>query len=66
MLTKSDFLLYLDAPLHLWAKSHDLLHVTLSTYDQHLMQQGYAVVYKSHTFWTWYVIADHLGGCSVS
>ena len=44
MLTKSDFLLYFDAPMHLWAKSHNQLTKTSpSIYDQHLMKQGYEV-----------------------
>ncbi len=44
MLTKSDFLLYMDAPMHLWAKSHGQQTNTIpSLYDQHLMKQGYDV-----------------------
>ena len=44
MLTKSDFLLYMDAPMHLWAKVHDQqTNATPSLYDQHLMKQGYEV-----------------------
>lgn len=51
VLTKSDFLLYLDAPIHLWASKHD--HLTkqpLSDYDQHLMKQGYEVEKLAHEF----------------
>jgi hypothetical protein len=41
MLSKTDFLLYLEAPMHLWAKAHDALEkTTLTPYDQHLIQQG--------------------------
>jgi len=41
MLTKTDYLLYLDAPLHLWADKHGRLdQETLSRYQMHLMQQG--------------------------
>lgn len=44
MLTKTDFLWYLDAPMHLWAKSHDQLEKTSHTlYEQHLIQQGQQV-----------------------
>jgi len=59
MLTKSDFLLYLDAPLHLWAQSHDLLHVTPSTYDQHLMKQGYAVEKVAKEYLTKYILPKY-------
>ncbi len=50
-LTKSDFLLYLDAPIHLWASKHDrLTKKPPSDYDQHLMKQGYEVESLAHTF----------------
>ena len=42
-LTKSDFLLYLDAPLHLWAKKHDRIEKSLSDFEIHIMKQGYQV-----------------------
>lgn len=42
-LTKSDFLLYCEAPRHLWAKKHGLLTHTLSDFDQHLIDEGYVV-----------------------
>ena len=59
MLTKSDFLLYLDAPLHLWAKSHDQLHVTPSTYEQHLMKQGYAVEKVAKEYLNKYILPKY-------
>ena len=41
MLTKTDYLLFLEAPLHLWAKKHDQLEqISPSQYDLHLMEQG--------------------------
>lgn len=44
MLSKTDFLLYLDAPMHLWAKAHDALEdKSHSLYEQHLFQQGQQV-----------------------
>ena len=44
MLTKTDYLRYLESPLHLWAEKHDHLdQVIPSRYDQHLMEQGNAV-----------------------
>ena len=43
-LTKSDFLQYLEAPMHLWAKKQgQLLDLELSDYDKHLISQGYEV-----------------------
>jgi hypothetical protein len=40
MITKSDFLEYLNAPLHLWATQHGIIEVALSLHDRHLMEQG--------------------------
>ncbi len=43
-LTKSDFLIYLDSPLHLWAKANNRQGSReFSVYDQHLARQGYQV-----------------------
>ena len=42
-LTKSDFLLYLDAPLHLWAKRHGRIEKPPSDFEIHIMNQGYQV-----------------------
>ncbi|MEN8253642.1 MAG: DUF2779 domain-containing protein [Patescibacteria group bacterium] len=42
-LTKSHFLAYLDAPMHLWADYNDRFEKPLSIYDQHLLKQGYEV-----------------------
>ena len=42
-LTKSDFLLYLDAPRHLWAKKNGRIEIPLSDFDRLLSEQGYAV-----------------------
>jgi hypothetical protein len=44
MLTKSDFMLFLDAPMHLWAKAHDALaEREPSLLIQHILQQGQQV-----------------------
>ena len=44
MLSKTDFLMFLDAPMHLWAKAHGALEVeVLTAYEQHLVQQGQQV-----------------------
>ena len=49
MITKSDFLLFLKAPLHLWAKENDKLEKKVpSIYEQHLMKQGYEVEKLAH------------------
>lgn len=49
MVTKSDFLLFLKAPLHLWAKVNDKLEKKApSIYEQHLMKQGYEVEKLAH------------------
>jgi len=42
-LTKSDFLLFLDAPRHLWADKQDLIDKTPSVFDINVMNQGYEV-----------------------
>ncbi|HSF83934.1 MAG TPA: DUF2779 domain-containing protein [Anaerolineales bacterium] len=43
-ITKTDFKLYLEAPLHLWALKHDQLERHAPTpFEQHLAQQGLAI-----------------------
>ncbi len=49
MIAKSDFLLFLKSPMHLWADKHNKLNnLTPSVYDQHLMKQGYEVETLAH------------------
>jgi hypothetical protein len=44
MLTKTDYLRYLESPMHLWAFKHDQLEdAAPSRFDQHLMTQGIEV-----------------------
>jgi hypothetical protein len=43
LLTKSDFLLFLEAPRHLWAEKHGLIDKTPSVFDINVMRQGYEV-----------------------
>lgn len=51
LLTKSDFLLYLDDPIHLWAKTHNAGHeVTLSPFEAHLTKQGYQIEALAQTY----------------
>lgn len=39
-LTKTDFLRYLDAPMHLWAQKNHRIEIEPSRYEQFLMKQG--------------------------
>jgi len=44
MLSKTDFMLFLESPMHLWAKTHDQIELKLSSlHEQHLIQQGQKV-----------------------
>lgn len=43
LLTKSDFLLFLDAPRHLWAGKHGLIDAIPSPFEVNVMTQGYEV-----------------------
>jgi hypothetical protein len=44
MITKTDFLTYLDAPRHLWALKHNQMdEEDIDVYLQHLLDQGYEV-----------------------
>jgi len=42
-ISKSDFLLFLEAPRHLWAEKHGKIDHTLSDFDRHLIDEGYEV-----------------------
>ncbi|MBI9045527.1 MAG: DUF2779 domain-containing protein [Anaerolineaceae bacterium] len=42
-LSKSDFLQYLESPMHLWAKKNNHIDKTPSAFDLHIMKQGYEV-----------------------
>jgi hypothetical protein len=39
-ITKSDFLLYCEAPRHLWAKKHGSIEQKITPFDQHLIDDG--------------------------
>jgi len=39
-ITKSDFLLFCEAPRHLWAKKHGQIEISISDFDQHLAEEG--------------------------
>lgn len=42
-LTKSNFLTYLDAPMHLWVDDNNKFEKPLTVYEQHLLHEGYKV-----------------------
>ena len=42
-ITKSDYQLYLDAPMHLWAHKHDQIQKQPTEFEIHIMNQGYEV-----------------------
>jgi len=51
MLTKTDFLLYLESPMHLWASAHNQLESKPPTlFEQHLSVQGQQVESLGHTY----------------
>ncbi len=50
MITKTDFLVYLEAPRHFWALKHNQYDTTLSEFDKHLIQQGYLVEKEAKEF----------------
>jgi len=56
MLTKSDFLQYLESPLHLWAKINNKITTSLSSFDIHNMNQGYQVEKLAKEFLGTYII----------
>jgi hypothetical protein len=43
MLTKSDYIVYLESPIHLWALKHGKYSTNESDFDKHLKEQGYEV-----------------------
>ena len=49
-LTKSDFLLFCEAPRHLWTKKHGLIETSLSDFDQHLAEEGNKVEALAHEY----------------
>ena len=40
LITKSDFQLFLDAPMHLWAHKHDQIQQQPTKFNIHIMNQG--------------------------
>lgn len=59
MLSKTDFLMYLDAPMHLWARAHDQLERQAPTpMEQHLLQQGQQVEALAKEYIETYLLPD--------
>ena len=51
MLSKSDFLLYLEAPMHLWAKTHQQIQIKSPTpMESFLAQQGQSIEALAKTY----------------
>ncbi len=51
MLSKTDFLLFLEAPMHLWAAKHDQLDaLSVSQHDLHLREQGIEIELVARDF----------------
>ncbi len=58
-ITKSDFLLYCEAPRHLWAKKHGSYYQQISEFDQHLMNEGNTVESFAHEYLTQFAISTN-------
>jgi len=51
VITKSDFLEFLDSPIHLWADKHNVIkNKAPSEYDHHMMMQGQTVEKEAKKF----------------
>jgi hypothetical protein len=55
-LSKSDYQLYLEAPLHLWAHKHGHIHKNPTDFEIHIMNQGYEVEGYARNFLEKYVV----------
>ncbi len=59
-ITKTDFLLYLDSPLHLWAfKNNKIPREQIDIFLQHLFQQGYDVEKYAKEYINQYLIPQY-------
>jgi len=59
-ITKTDFLLYLDSPLHLWAFKNDKIgKKEIDTFLQHLFKQGYEVERYAKEYITKHIIPKY-------
>lgn len=55
MLTKSDYRIYLESPIHLWALKHNQYNLQESYADKHLKEQGYEVEKLAQQYATKYI-----------
>ncbi|MFW5713515.1 MAG: DUF2779 domain-containing protein [Brevefilum sp.] len=63
MLSKTDFLWYLDAPMHLWARAHDQLEEeSPSLYEQHLITQGQQVESLAYQYLEEFILPEYEQG----
>jgi len=60
-ITKSDFLLYCEAPRHLWAKKNGQIEVSISDFDQHLAEEGNRVEALAYEFLASVLLPRHPG-----
>jgi hypothetical protein len=61
LLSKSDYLLFLEAPRHLWAKRHGACQEVLSDFDRYLIAQGGEVERLAATYVEEYVLPAQPG-----
>jgi hypothetical protein len=65
-LTKTDFLLFLEAPMHLWAKTHDQFETRWRTpYEEFLLRQGQCIESLAKAYLEGPFLAEH-PGCQIS
>lgn len=60
-ITKSDFLLYCEAPRHLWAKKHGQIEISITDFDQHLAEEGNRVEALAQEFLASVLLPQHPG-----
>lgn len=61
MISKSDFLLYCEAPRHLWAKEYERIDQQISDFDQHLIDDGNKVEGLAFEYLSTIFIPQHPG-----
>jgi hypothetical protein len=61
MILKSDFLLYCEAPRHLWAKKHEMIEQKISDFEQHLIDDGSTVEALAFEYLSTIFIPQHSG-----
>ena len=60
-ISKSDFLLYCEAPRHLWAAKHGLLQGEISPFVELLIQQGYSLEELARMYLAQSILAPNPG-----